>query len=148
MPVVPVPNTKPEKSGGVGRFEEVGNGEVRHEAVIAGALEAQRPLNRNSPVRAGVGAGSAVLEESPSGSRHSPSPGSPGPIGPGQRCLASPSWSATRGLPKNTSRCLAQLCRQSKARKPGEMLFPGVPVADGGRNPLDPPALWGKARRV
>ena len=65
-------------------------GTFERTAAKAGVLEAQCPLDSNTPVRAGVGAGSAVLEGSPNGSRHSPSPGSPAPIRPAQQYLASP----------------------------------------------------------
>lgn len=121
----------------MGRFE--------HAAAIAGALEAQRPLDSNRPVREGVGAGSAMLEGSPSGTRHSPSPGSPGPIGPGQRCLASPllvcyPWSAKKRI--------AMFGAALSAEQGSEARGDAVPRYAGGRNLLDPQALWGKARWV
>lgn len=97
----------------IGRFE--------HVAVTVGVLEAQCPLDSKTQVRAGIGAGSAALEESPNGSPHSPSPGSPAPIRPAQQCLTSPllvcyPWSAKKhsfvhgANLRSQVRCCSQIC--------------------------------------
>lgn len=110
-------------------------GRLKHAAAIAGALEAQCPLNHNCPVRAGAGAGSAVLEESPSGTRHSPSPGSPGPIGPGQRCLVSPLLLC---YPWSAKKCIAMFGAALSAGPGSEARGDAVPRCAGGRRRQEP----------
>lgn len=103
--------------------------------------EAPCPLNSETPLRAGVGAGRAVPEETPSESlpRAAPLPAAG----------LSGAWHhppvrlpvASQKPPLRPSGCLTQLC----PGEPGETLFPGLLMADGGRNLLDPAAPWGEA---
>jgi len=78
-------------------------GRTEHTAETVGVLEAQCPLDSNNLVRAGVGAGSAVLEETPVGAGTVLPWGAPLPSDQLSSAWHHPSWAATRGLPENTS---------------------------------------------